>query len=64
MLMGEINIMNKAMNLSFYSMIGDISLINREADIYRALTIDQVRDFARRTFTPNNSSTLIYRKKS
>ena len=64
MLMGEINIMNKAMNLSFYSMIGDISLINREADIYRALTIDQVRDFARRTFTANNSSTLIYRKKS
>ena len=64
MLMGEINIMNKAMNLSFYSMIGDISLINREADIYRALTIDQVRDFARRTFTATNSSTLIYRKKN
>lgn len=61
MLMGEINIMNKALNLSFYKMLGDITLINREADIYRSLTRDEVMAFASRCFTPNNSSTLIYR---
>ena len=63
MLMGEINIMNKALNLSFYKMLGDITLINREAEIYRSLTRDEVMDFARRSFTENNSSTLIYRAK-
>ena len=63
MLMGEINIMNKALNLSFYAMVGDIDLINREAEIYRTITRDEVRDFCHRCFTPNNSSTLIYRAK-
>lgn len=63
MLMGEINIMNKALNLSFYAMTGDITLINREAEIYRVLTRDEVRDFACRCFVENNSSTLIYRAK-
>ena len=63
MLMGEINIMNKALNLSFYAMTGDISLINREAEIYRALTRDEVRDFAQRCFIAENSSTLVYRAK-
>lgn len=63
MLMGEINIMNKALNLSFYKMLGDITLINREAEIYRSLTRDEVMGFARRCFTENNSSTLIYRAK-
>ncbi len=60
-LMGEINVMNKAMNLGFYAMTGDISLINRETGIYRSLTRDEVADFSRRTFRPENSSTLIYR---
>ena len=63
MLMGEINIMNKALNLSFYEMTGDIALINREAEIYRSLTREEVMDFATRCFDPNNSSTLIYRAK-
>ena len=63
MLMGEINIMNKALNLSFYEMIGDITLINSEAEIYRSLTRQEVMSFASRCFTPNNASTLIYRAK-
>jgi predicted Zn-dependent peptidase len=63
MLMGEINIMNKALNLGFYAMTGDITLINREAEIYRALTRDEVVAFAHRCFRAENSSTLIYRAK-
>lgn len=63
MLMGEINIMNKALNLGFYAMTGDTDLVNREADIYRKLTRDEVMAFAARCFTANNSSTLIYRAK-
>ena len=63
MLMGEINVMNKAMNLGFYSMIGDLELLNTEADIYRSLSREELMSFARRCFSANNSSTLIYRAK-
>ena len=63
MLMGEINVMNKAMNLGFYSMIGDLELLNTEADIYRSLSREELMSFARRCFSSNNSSTLIYRAK-
>lgn len=63
MLMGEINVMNKALNLSFYEMTGDITLINREAEIYRSLSREEVMAFARHRFTRENSSTLIYRAK-
>lgn len=62
-LFGEINVMNKAMNLGYYAMLGDLSLINREVDIYRSLNAADIHDFAQRIFTPENSSTLIYRAK-
>ena len=62
-LFGELNVMNKAMNLGYYSMIGDLPLINREIAIYRSLTKEQIADFSRHTFTQENSSTLIYRAK-
>ncbi len=61
MLMGEINVMNKAMNLGFYAMIGNLELLNTEADIYRSITREELMSFTERVFTPNNSSTLIYR---
>ena len=63
MLMGEINVMNKAMNLGFYAMTGRLELINEEADIYRSLTREELAEFAHKIFTKNNSSTLIYRAK-
>ena len=59
-LFGELNVMNKAMNLGFYEMLGDLSLINREVDRYRAVTDEDIRSFSRRTLRPENSSTLIY----
>lgn len=61
MLMGEINVMNKAMNLGFYAMTGDLDLINEEATIFRSITREEVMAFARERFIANNSSTLIYR---
>lgn len=62
-LFGELNVMNKAMNLGYYSMIGDLPLINREIDIYRSLSKSEIAEFANRVFTKENSSTLIYRAK-
>lgn len=60
-LFGELNVMNKAMNLGFYEMLGDLELINREIDRYRAVAPDDIRSFCSRTLRPENSSTLIYR---
>ena len=62
-LFGELNIMNKAMNLGFYEMLGDLALINREVGLYRAVGDDDIRSFSSRTFRPENSSTLIYNTK-
>lgn len=58
---GELNIMNKAMNLGFYKMIGDLELINREVAIFRSISPQQIMEEAERIFRPENSSTLIYR---
>ncbi|MFI3303108.1 MAG: pitrilysin family protein [Rikenellaceae bacterium] len=63
-LFGEINVMNKAMNLGFYSMLGDITIVNREVDIYRSLTSADITDFCKKTFTHNRSNTLIYRDRN
>ena len=60
-LFGEINVMNKAMNLGFYEMLGDLGLINREVALYRAVDNEAIRDFCRRTFRKENASTLIYK---
>ena len=59
-LFSELTEMNKAMNHGIYEMLGDLSLINREVDRYRAVTDEDIRSFSRRTLRPENSSTLIY----
>lgn len=63
-LFGELNIMNKAMNLAYYEMIGDISYINKELDAYKAVSEDMIREAACRLFTHEKSSTLIYKAKN
>ena len=60
-LFGEINVMNKAMNLGYYEFLGDLELINREVAIYRSIDRERIAEFAHRIFRTENSSTLIYR---
>jgi len=59
-LFGELNVMNKALNLCFYEMLGDISLVNRETAIYRSVTAADIAATAAEIFTPERSSTLLY----
>ncbi len=58
---GEVNVLNKAMNLGFYEMLGDIGLINTEVAQHRAVTAGDVRREAVRLFVPERANTLIYR---
>lgn len=60
-LFGELNVSNKAMNLCFYEMLGDISLINSELDKYKNVTPQELTAMAKRLFRKENSSTLIYK---
>ncbi len=60
---GELNVMNKAMNLGFYDMLGDLPLVNREVAIFRSFGAEELAREARETFVPERSSTLIYRAK-
>ena len=61
---GEINVLNKAMNLAYYEMLGDIGLINREVAQHRAVTKAEIRREAARLFVPEKSNTLIYRSEN
>ena len=60
-LFGELNVMNKAMNLGFYEMLGDLPLINGEVARYRAVSDEDICAFCRSTLRPENASTLIYK---
>ena len=62
-LFGELNVMNKALNLCFYEMLGDISTVNTELDAYRRVAPADILRISKRIFRPENSSTLIYEKK-
>lgn len=59
---GELNVMNKAMNLGYYAMLGDMALLNGEIDIYRSITAEEIASYVRTRLTPQRSATLIYRK--
>lgn len=60
----EMEVLNKAMNLAVSELLGDANLINREVELYAAVTAEHVRQESRKVFSPANCSTLYYRKKS
>lgn len=60
---GELNVMNKAMNLGYYRMLGDMSLLNGEVDIYRSITAEEIAEYISTHLNRNQSATLIYHRK-
>ena len=60
---GELNVMNKAMNLGYYRMLGDMSLLNGEVDIYRSITAEEISAYIQNNLNPHQSATLLYKKK-
>jgi predicted Zn-dependent peptidase len=61
---GELNVMNKAMNLGYYRMLGDMSLLNGEVEIYGSITAAELADYVARNLRPEKSATLIYHRKN
>ncbi len=57
----EVNILNKAMNLAFYEHLGDVELINKQSQIYNAITAQDIQKVAQKYLTQNNCSLLRYK---
>ena len=63
LLFSEVNVLNKAMNLSFFELLGDAGMINQESEKYQAVTAEHLNRVAREVFRKGNCSTLYYRAK-
>jgi zinc protease len=60
MVFSEMNLLDKAMNLAYYELLGDAALLNTEIDRYLAVTAEQIQQAAQQTFVKEQCSTLYY----
>jgi zinc protease len=60
MIFSEMSLLDKAMNLASFELLGDAELLNQETAKYLEVTVEQIKDLANKLFRKDNSSTLIY----
>jgi len=60
MVFSEMALLDKAMNLAFFELLGDADLYNHETEKYLSVTAQQIQKQAQSVFRRDNSSTLIY----
>jgi len=60
MIFSEMSLLDKAMNLAYYELLGDANNLNHETEKYLAVTPEQIKEEANKLFRKDNSSTLIY----
>ena len=60
MVFGEMSLLDKAMNLAYYELLGDANLLNVEINKYLNITAEQIQQVAKQTFVKEKSSTLYY----
>lgn len=60
----EASLLNRAISLAYYESLGDANMINEEETNYDKVTIQDIQDFAKKTFTKERSNTLFYLKKA
>ena len=56
----EVNILNKAINLSYYELLGEADMIKVQEENYRKVTIQDIKDAAGKIFQKSNLNQLIY----
>ena len=57
---GEVQVLNRAMNLAYFALLGDPNLANTENEKLQAVETQDILDQAQDLLTDNNSSTLYY----
>ena len=60
----EQGLLNRAMNLSFFELLGDANGINEEEAIYNAIQASHLQDYAKSLFNPSNCSRLFIASES
>ncbi len=60
----ELNVLNKAINLAFFELLGDAELINKEAGFYQQITTASLHRVANEILTEENCSELFYKAKA
>ena len=61
LLFGEVEVLNRAMNLAFAAMLGDPELVNKEAAAIQKVTAEDISRVAKSVLKPENCSTLYYK---
>lgn len=56
----EVNVLDKAMNLAYFELIGDVALINKEISKYNNVSKQNIMQVANEVFNNNNCSSLYY----
>ncbi|MBK9793779.1 MAG: insulinase family protein [Sphingobacteriales bacterium] len=59
----EASLLNRAISLAYYELLGNANLINEEEQQYDAVNAEHIQQFAQKTFTKERSNTLFYLKK-
>jgi zinc protease len=58
---GEVEVINRAMNLAFASLSGDANLVNKEIEMIESLTADDIHRVAKEILREENSSVMYYK---
>lgn len=56
----EMSVLNKAMNLAYYELLGDAEMINQEVEKYQEITPEDMLEFCAKTLRKSNMTTLYY----
>ncbi|WP_256004557.1 MULTISPECIES: M16 family metallopeptidase [Pedobacter] len=60
MMFAEMSLLDKAMNLAYYELLGDADLLNTEIERYLGVTSKRIQEAANATFTEEKCSILYY----
>ena len=64
LLFGEVEVLNRAMNLAYYDVMNDVNRVNQERDHIEKVSKDQIIQAAQAILKEENSSVMYYKAKN
>ncbi len=62
LIFGEVEVLNRAMNLAMAAHAGDVEFVNQEADQIADVRLEQVNYWSKKIFIDGKTNTLLYKK--
>jgi zinc protease len=59
---GEVELLNKAMNIAFSSNMGNTNWVNQESEKIQAVTVEDIQDWSNKLINQVGRNTLVYKK--